>query len=66
MLGYFYVSAVGISRLDSLISIEKMALPDSYLQSFQQRYENALKNMQPISVFIMNPGDLRNPQRLES
>ncbi|VDK85765.1 unnamed protein product [Cylicostephanus goldi] len=43
-----------------------MALPDSYLQTFQDHYETSLKNMQPLQVFILNPGDLRDPQRLET
>ncbi|VDM68155.1 unnamed protein product [Strongylus vulgaris] len=64
MCGYYYASAVGISQLQTLISVEKMALPDSYLQTFQHTYEASLKNMQPISVFVLNPGDLRDPQRL--
>ncbi|ETN78297.1 patched family protein [Necator americanus] len=61
---YYYASTVGIMQLRTLITIEKMALPDSYLQSFQDTFESSLKNMQPISVFVMNPGDLRDPQRL--
>ncbi|CAI4232766.1 unnamed protein product [Auanema sp. JU1783] len=66
MVAYYYVSVVGILQLNTLISIEKMALPDSYLQDFQAHFETSLKNMQPISVFIMNPGDLRNPERLDT
>lgn len=66
MTGYFYISVYGISQLESLISLEKMALPNSYLHTFQQHFETALKDMQPISVFIMNPGDLRDPERLNS
>lgn len=65
MCGYFYVSWVGISRMESNISIDKMALPDSYLHSFQTSFESALRNMQPISVFVMNPGDLRDPKQLK-
>ncbi|VDP41774.1 unnamed protein product [Heligmosomoides polygyrus] len=64
MCGYYYACIVGISQLRTLISIEKMALPDSYLQTFQHSYEASLKNMQPISVFVLNPGDLRDPERL--
>uniref|UniRef100_A0A1I7XPN9 SSD domain-containing protein n=1 Tax=Heterorhabditis bacteriophora TaxID=37862 RepID=A0A1I7XPN9_HETBA len=66
MAGYYYISVIGIQELKTLISIEKMALPDSYLQSFQQTFETSLKNMQPISIFILNPGDLRKPERLET
>ncbi|TMS35868.1 hypothetical protein L596_003165 [Steinernema carpocapsae] len=62
---YFYVSYIGISRLSSNISIDKMALPDSYLQEFQASFETALRNMQPISVFVLNPGDLRDPERMQ-
>ncbi|KAK6027172.1 patched family protein, partial [Ostertagia ostertagi] len=47
----------------TLISVEKMALPDSYLQTFQSHFEASLANMQPITVFILNPGDLRDPKR---
>uniref|UniRef100_A0A0N4W6L8 Peptidase_M13 domain-containing protein n=1 Tax=Haemonchus placei TaxID=6290 RepID=A0A0N4W6L8_HAEPC len=66
MCFYYYACAVGILQLRTLITIEKMALPDSYLQTFQTSFEASIKNMQPISVFILNPGDLRDPKRLKS
>lgn len=66
MILYYYVSAIGIMQMKSLITIEKMALPDSYLQAFQRQFETSLQTMQPISVFILNPGDLRNITRLDS
>jgi hypothetical protein len=62
---YFYVSWVGLQRLSTNISIDKMALPDSYLQDFQHSFETALRNMQPISVFVLKPGDLRRPEQLQ-
>lgn len=79
MCVYFYLSWIGLSRLQSNISIDKMALPDSYLHDFQNSFETALRNMQvvfghlslsstyfqPISVFVLRPGDLRNPKQLE-
>uniref|UniRef100_A0AC34FFP7 SSD domain-containing protein n=1 Tax=Panagrolaimus sp. ES5 TaxID=591445 RepID=A0AC34FFP7_9BILA len=65
MIGYFYISWLGISKMTSNISIDKMALPNSYLHDFQHTFETALRNMQPISVFVLNPGDLRNPERLQ-
>lgn len=43
---YFYYSWVGLARLQTNISIDKMALPDSYLQDFQHSFETALRNMQ--------------------
>ncbi|KAF8363256.1 hypothetical protein PRIPAC_90179 [Pristionchus pacificus] len=64
LLFYYYVSALGIMDIHTFITIEKMALPDSYLQHFQERYETALRNMQPISVFITKPGDLTDPENL--
>lgn len=63
---YFYISWIGIKRLQSNISIDKMALPDSYLQDFQNSFEDALRNMQPISIFVLSPGDLRKPEQLKS
>ncbi|PAV64872.1 hypothetical protein WR25_07436 [Diploscapter pachys] len=66
MIFYYYVSAIGIMQMKSLITIEKMALPDSYLQAFQRQFETSLQTMQPISVFILNPGDLRNITRLDT
>jgi hypothetical protein len=65
MLIYYYISITGIRQLTSNISIDRMALPDSYLQEFQHAYETALRSMQPLSVFVMNPGDLRNSTRLQ-
>ncbi|KAK0396179.1 hypothetical protein QR680_001609 [Steinernema hermaphroditum] len=65
MILYFYVSYLGISQLSSNISIDKMALPDSYLREFQSTFETALRNMQPISIFVLNPGDLRDPDRMQ-
>uniref|UniRef100_A0A7E4W9R4 SSD domain-containing protein n=1 Tax=Panagrellus redivivus TaxID=6233 RepID=A0A7E4W9R4_PANRE len=65
MIGYFYISYIGISQMTSNISIDKMALPDSYLQDFQHTFETALRDMQPISVFVMKPGDLRDPDQLQ-
>lgn len=65
MLVYFYVSWLGITQLNSNIAIEKMALPDSYLREFQVQFETALRDMQPISVFVLNPGDLRIPERIQ-
>jgi len=65
MVAYFYVSWIGISQMTSNISIDKMALPDSYLQDFQNTFETALRNMQPISVFVLKPGDLRDPEQLQ-
>lgn len=64
MVIYYYISVIGIQKIEAKISIDKMALPDSYLQGFQHVFEEALRNMQPITVFIMNPGDLRDPNRL--
>ncbi|KAI6193775.1 Patched-related protein 9 [Aphelenchoides besseyi] len=64
MCGYFYVSWIGIRRIQSNISIDKMALPDSYLHDFQESFESALRNMQPISIFVLKPGDLRDPDQL--
>ncbi|EYB92024.1 hypothetical protein Y032_0199g1672 [Ancylostoma ceylanicum] len=64
MCCYYYASVVGITQLQSLITIEKMALPDSYLSTFQDSFEASLKTMQPIMVFVLNPGDLREPERL--
>lgn len=66
MAGYFYISWVGIRQLRTHISIDKMALPDSYLQEFQHTFETALRNMQPISVFVLNPGDMKDLERLQS
>ncbi|KAK5973399.1 Hedgehog receptor, partial [Trichostrongylus colubriformis] len=65
MCFYYYACVVGITQLRTLITIEKMALPDSYLQGFQDAYEASVKTMQHINVFILNPGDLRDPQRLK-
>lgn len=62
---YFYFSWIGFRQLQSNISIDKMALPDSYLHDFQHSFETALRNMQPISVFVLKPGDLRDPKQLE-
>ena len=56
---------VGIQNLKSDISIDKMALPDSYVHDFQYTYETALRDMMPISIFVMNPGDLRDPKRMK-
>uniref|UniRef100_A0A915PYW1 SSD domain-containing protein n=1 Tax=Setaria digitata TaxID=48799 RepID=A0A915PYW1_9BILA len=64
MIAYYYVSFLGILKLEAKISVDKMALPDSYLHNFQFILENALRNMQPITIFVMNPGDLRDPDRL--
>uniref|UniRef100_A0A183C9J7 SSD domain-containing protein n=1 Tax=Globodera pallida TaxID=36090 RepID=A0A183C9J7_GLOPA len=61
---YFFISWQGIQILQSNISIDKMALPNSYLHQFQLQFETALRNMQPISVFVLRPGDLRDPQQL--
>ncbi|PIO57459.1 hypothetical protein TELCIR_21131, partial [Teladorsagia circumcincta] len=46
---YYYACVVGILQLRTLISVEKMALPDSYLQTFQSHFEASLANMQPIT-----------------
>ncbi|WKX95376.1 hypothetical protein Q1695_012097 [Nippostrongylus brasiliensis] len=64
LCAYYYACVVGIMKLRTVITIEKLSLPDSYLHSFQSQFEESLKNMQPISVFVLNPGDLRDPQRL--
>ncbi|KAL3091681.1 hypothetical protein niasHS_005867 [Heterodera schachtii] len=64
MFVYFVISWLGIQLLQSNISIDKMALPNSYLHQFQLQFETALRNMQPISVFVLRPGDLRDPQQL--
>lgn len=61
---YYYISYLGILKMEAKISVDKMALPDSYLHSFQFILENALRSMQPITIFVTNPGDLRDPDRL--
>jgi hypothetical protein len=66
MCFYFLLCWFGIRRLQSNISIDKMALPNSYLHDFQFQFEMALKNMQPISIFVLNPGDMRDQQQLLS
>ncbi|MFH4977680.1 hypothetical protein AB6A40_004389 [Gnathostoma spinigerum] len=65
MLAYYYYSIVGASRLHAHIALERMFLPDSYLADFHQTLDVALKEMQPLNVFVMNPGDLRNVTRME-
>uniref|UniRef100_A0AC35U847 SSD domain-containing protein n=1 Tax=Rhabditophanes sp. KR3021 TaxID=114890 RepID=A0AC35U847_9BILA len=62
---YFYISTIGIMQLETNNSIDKMALPDSYLQNFQHAFEKALINMQPVSVFVLKPGDLRDTENME-
>uniref|UniRef100_A0A0K0FCQ3 SSD domain-containing protein n=1 Tax=Strongyloides venezuelensis TaxID=75913 RepID=A0A0K0FCQ3_STRVS len=62
---YFYVSTIGIMKLKTNNSIDKMALPDSYLKHFQKQFEKAASSMQPISIFVKNPGDLRNPKNMQ-
>ncbi|KAL3994386.1 Patched family protein [Acanthocheilonema viteae] len=64
MIIYYYISLTGILNMEAEISVGKMALPDSYLHDFQFILENALRSMQPITIFVMNPGDLRDPDRL--
>uniref|UniRef100_A0A1I7VN58 SSD domain-containing protein n=1 Tax=Loa loa TaxID=7209 RepID=A0A1I7VN58_LOALO len=64
LVAYYYISLRGILKMEVKISVDKMALPDSYLHSFQFIFEKALRSMQPITVFVMNPGDLRDPDRL--
>ncbi|KAM3719610.1 Patched-related protein [Dirofilaria immitis] len=61
---YYYISYLGILKTEIKISVDKMVLPDSYLHDFQFLLDNVLRNMQPITVFVMNPGDLRDPDRL--
>uniref|UniRef100_A0A1I8AZ59 SSD domain-containing protein n=1 Tax=Meloidogyne hapla TaxID=6305 RepID=A0A1I8AZ59_MELHA len=56
MCCYFFLCWFGIRKLQSNISIDKMALPNSYLHDFQMQFEMALRNMQPISVFVLHPG----------
>uniref|UniRef100_A0A915NPT1 SSD domain-containing protein n=1 Tax=Meloidogyne floridensis TaxID=298350 RepID=A0A915NPT1_9BILA len=64
MCCYFFLCWFGIRKLQSNISIDKMALPNSYLHDFQMQFEMALRNMQPISVFVLHPGDMRDLQQL--
>ncbi|KAJ1371103.1 hypothetical protein KIN20_032983 [Parelaphostrongylus tenuis] len=66
LCGYYYANAIGIMKLRTVIEIQKMSLPDSYLQEFQDQFEASFKLMQPINVFVMNPGDLRDPERLRT
>uniref|UniRef100_A0A0N5CGC4 SSD domain-containing protein n=1 Tax=Strongyloides papillosus TaxID=174720 RepID=A0A0N5CGC4_STREA len=62
---YFYISTIGIMKLETNNSIDKMALPDSYLKHFQKQFEKAASSMQPISIFVKNPGDLRSPKNMQ-
>ncbi|KAF7633550.1 SSD domain-containing protein [Meloidogyne graminicola] len=64
MFCYFFLCWFGIRKLQSNISIDKMALPNSYLHDFQMQFEMALRNMQPITIFVLNPGDMRDLQQL--
>ncbi|VDN08041.1 unnamed protein product [Thelazia callipaeda] len=66
MAFYYYVSFLGIRRLEAKILLDKMALPDSYLHNFQHIIESTLRTMQPITVFVMNPGNLSNLERIKS
>lgn len=49
--------------MEAKITVDKLALPDSYLHDFQFFLEKTLRNMQPVTVFLMNPGDLRDRGR---
>ncbi|CEF59990.1 Sterol-sensing domain and Patched family-containing protein [Strongyloides ratti] len=62
---YFYISTIGILKLETNNSIDKMALPDSYIKQFQKQFEKAASSMQPISIFVKNPGDLRNSTNMQ-
>uniref|UniRef100_A0A0N5ARV1 SSD domain-containing protein n=1 Tax=Syphacia muris TaxID=451379 RepID=A0A0N5ARV1_9BILA len=65
LLFYYYLSILGIEELRSDISMGKMALPDSYLHEFLYSYETAMRDMMPINLFVMKPGDLRDEHQMK-
>ncbi|KAI6238028.1 Patched-related protein 9 [Aphelenchoides fujianensis] len=65
MCGYFWVSWTGIQRIETNISIDKMALPHTPTFTASRSLSSGhFGNMQPISVFVLKPGDLRDPEQL--
>ncbi|GMT09974.1 hypothetical protein PFISCL1PPCAC_1271 [Pristionchus fissidentatus] len=62
----FWATAVyGIVNIQTDLSVQKLALPNSRLVHFKNEYDKSLKAMQTYAVIVSNPGDLRDPTQIE-
>ncbi|CAO4382499.1 unnamed protein product [Caenorhabditis nigoni] len=66
LLGYWYLSVYGIFTMETDLTIQKMADPNSRIVKFKRAGDQILKEMQSVAILVKNPGDLRNPTGLQN
>ncbi|GMS79854.1 hypothetical protein PENTCL1PPCAC_2029 [Pristionchus entomophagus] len=65
LIVFWALSVYGIANIETDLSVQKLALPDSRLVQFKNEYDKSLKVMQTYAVTVSNPGDMRDPTKVE-
>ncbi|KJH53586.1 patched family protein [Dictyocaulus viviparus] len=63
---YWSITYYGISIVDTDLSVQKFARSDARIAQFKIRYDATIKDMQTVAIVVTSPGDLRDPQQLNS
>lgn len=58
------LSAYGLSIVETDLSVQKLALPGSFIVAFKNRYDDMIKSMQTVAVVVQKPGNLSDPPQL--
>uniref|UniRef100_A0A914V285 SSD domain-containing protein n=1 Tax=Plectus sambesii TaxID=2011161 RepID=A0A914V285_9BILA len=64
LLAYWYGALYGVLTMKTDLRVQKLALPNSYIVKYKDIHENAITAMQPLTIVVQQPGDLKNSTQL--
>ncbi|KAK0410513.1 hypothetical protein QR680_005167 [Steinernema hermaphroditum] len=64
MLVYWIGAFYGITQLETDLSVQKLAMPNSHIVDFKNRYDDAITEMQTVAFIVQRPGDLSNVSQI--
>jgi hypothetical protein len=64
LLAYWYGALSGLLSMKTDLSVQKLALPNSYIVKYKDAYEKAIADMQPLTIVIQRLGNLTDPAHL--
>ncbi|CAD6193405.1 unnamed protein product [Caenorhabditis auriculariae] len=65
LVGYWYLTGVGITSMETDLAIQRIAPPHTRIVKFKIEYDRVIQEMQTVGVLVRHPGDLRNPKQLQ-
>uniref|UniRef100_A0A914XH91 SSD domain-containing protein n=1 Tax=Plectus sambesii TaxID=2011161 RepID=A0A914XH91_9BILA len=64
MIAYWSAAYLGMKAMKTDLSVQKLAVPGSYMAKYMDAYEKAIADMQSLSIFVQRPGNLTDPWQL--